>query len=166
MSYSKSAPKPFTKYGVGLHNVGSYQVSGMPWVTGSADLDSAKVHMVQFPYVTKKVTVKNISSENKFILVHFQSGSATIDSAGPPGVAFANDNPVYKGFHYVPVAMASSIEMNVKCTKLFISNLTAEAAFGSSATNNLAYVVSAELTNIPTSRMPHLTGSGITDAQP
>jgi len=151
-------------HGVGLRNVGSYQVSGMPWITGSADLDSGRVHMIQFPYVTKKVHVINTSA--KIILVHFQSGSATIPAPGAPGAAFANDNPVYAGFHYVPLAANGSIQMNVKCKEMFISNLTLEAAFGSSATDNLSYTVSAELTNIPTSRMPHLTGSGITDAQP
>ena len=29
---------PFNRYGVGINNVGSYQVSGIPWITGSTAL--------------------------------------------------------------------------------------------------------------------------------
>ena len=47
---------------VGLRNVGSYQVSGTPFVTGSSNLDDEKVHMVEFPYVSKSVTVINTTS--------------------------------------------------------------------------------------------------------
>jgi hypothetical protein len=42
---------------VGLSNVGSYQVSGQPWLSGNIDAStSAKV---QFPFVTGWVVVKN-----------------------------------------------------------------------------------------------------------
>jgi len=144
---------------VGLRNVGSYQVSGMPWVTGSWDLDNGKVHMIEFPYVTKTITVANVSAADRPILVHFQSGSAAaVTVPGPTGhqdIAATAD--VIAGFHYMPlVQFATTGLMSVKCTKLYISNLTGD-------TSNLRYMVYAELTNIPTQRMPHLTGSGITE---
>ena len=63
-----------TKGYVGLRNVGSYQVSGTPWITGSANLDTAKVHMVEFPHVSKSFTVINTNTTGSF-RVHFQSGS-------------------------------------------------------------------------------------------
>ena len=40
----------------GLRNVGSYQVSGWPYTTGSAVADTAR-YKVSFPYVTKSITV-------------------------------------------------------------------------------------------------------------
>jgi hypothetical protein len=150
---------------VGLRNVGSYQVSGMPWVTGSNNLASGKVHMVEFPYVTKKITVMNTSPGPKDtltgrpILIHFNSGSGPGDPVTFPGQSGEQDivvaGKVISGFHYFPVLMSGSIEMNVKCKRIYISQLTGLAAAG--------YQVLAELTNIPTRSMPHLTGSGITE---
>ena len=148
---------------VGLRNVGSYQVSGIPWATGSNNLDNGRVHMIAFPNVTKKVTVMNTTPgeqvRGRAILVHFQSGSAdTITDPGADGAKVINaGGDVINGFHYIPVLASGSLEMNIKCTKLYISNLNAASE------NNYAYQVYAELTNIPTHRMPHLTGSGITD---
>ena len=48
---------PTTNYAVGLHNVGSYQVSGIPYATGSVDCSVAT--RIQFPAVTKWVAVVN-----------------------------------------------------------------------------------------------------------
>ena len=58
-------------YTTGLRNVGSYQVSGTPFVTGSNNLDDGKVHMVEFPYVSKSVTVINITVPSGFASVTF-----------------------------------------------------------------------------------------------
>ena len=145
---------------VGLRNVGSYQVSGVPWVTGSDNLAHTKVHMIEFPYVTKKLTVMNITAgpadSSKEILVHFESGSGTTEVAIPGDTGaqtIAAGSDVIAGFHYAPVLLSGSLEMNVKCKKAYISNFNGATS---------AYVVIAELTNIPTRRMPHLTGSGIT----
>ena len=57
-------------YTTGLRNVGSYQVSGTPWVTGSQLRAGVFEHEICFPYVTKRVLVKNtknslIRSKNK-----------------------------------------------------------------------------------------------------
>jgi len=147
---------------VGLRNVGSYQVSGVPWVTGSDNLANAKVHMIEFPYVTKKLTVLNITAgpvdSSAAILVHFASGSGTaaVTIPGDSGAkTITPGSDVIAGFHYAPILLSGSLEMNVKCKKAYISNFNGATS---------AYVVIAELTNIPTSRMPHLTGSGITDS--
>lgn len=44
-------------YTAGLHNVGSFQVSGMPFTSGSVDASTAV--SVQFPYVTRWLYVVN-----------------------------------------------------------------------------------------------------------
>lgn len=48
-------------YTVGLNNVGSYQVSGMPFATGSIDAAAAAVK-IEFPYVTRWVQFYNHST--------------------------------------------------------------------------------------------------------
>ena len=45
------------KYTAGLNNVGSYQVSGMPFATGSVNATTAT--KIQFPYVTRWIYIKN-----------------------------------------------------------------------------------------------------------
>lgn len=49
------------QYKAGLHHVGSYQISGIPYVTGSltAPTSSGTPIVVEFPSVTKFVTVTN-----------------------------------------------------------------------------------------------------------
>jgi len=50
------------KQGVGLNNVGSYQVSGKPWATGSINATDAV--LVSFPSVTRWVYVVNHDGSN------------------------------------------------------------------------------------------------------
>lgn len=49
-------------YTVGLNNVGSYQVSGMPFATGSIDATTAV--KIEFPYVTRWVQLYNHAASN------------------------------------------------------------------------------------------------------
>lgn len=48
----------------GLNNVGSYQVSGIPFATGSLSVSSTAVTEVVFPQVSKFVVVKNLTVNN------------------------------------------------------------------------------------------------------
>ena len=50
------------KYTAGLNNVGSYQVSGIPFASGS--LDATTTISVTFPYVTKWVSIVNHDSNH------------------------------------------------------------------------------------------------------
>ena len=148
---------PTNIYTAGLQNVGSYQVSGIPFVTGSSDssLDANKVVKVEFPYVTKSITVINTSATTGDIRVHFQSGSGTtIDSNDPmKPVAISTNADVLVGNHFISLGDGkSSITMDVKVKEVYISTANA----------NRTFQLFAELTNIPTGRMYHLTGSGIT----
>jgi len=126
----------FNNYGVGLNHVGSYQSSGWPWLTGST-LIANQEWKISFPMVTKSITIiQSGSGEGR---AHFVSTS----SAGN----------VVSGRHYVSFETDNdSLTLNVKCTELYISCVTAGT-----------WEVAAELTNIPTSSMFTLTGSGHTD---
>ena len=156
--------------GAGLKSVGSYQVSGFPFVTGSHNLDKGKVHMIEFPFVAKSFTVINSNAAAaEYIRVHFNSG--TVQSVGAvtkPGEAGAKaiadaTSPVILGYHYIMIPGASgSMTFNVKCKKVYISaSDTPTATLHGPAVDNSKYQVFAELTTIGTSSMPHLTGSGI-----
>ena len=150
----------------GLRNVGSYQVSGHPFITGSTNLDANRMHMVEFDYVSKSFTVINTSANNgEDIRVHFQSGSGTtaLDFPGESGAqvtgggTIGEDTDVVINHHFITVpAVNGSVTFDVKCKRFYISNKTP-------ATNNLSYQVLAELTTIPARRMFNVTGSGITE---
>lgn len=146
--------------GVGLANVGSYQVSGRPYLTGSTinanGGSHGKVHKVVFPRVAKAFTVINstsiATSNSGDIRVHFGSGSTEVTNACDSYVIKTTDD-IITAYHYVTVKDQGSVTMNVKCKEVYISNWANATA---------AYEVVAELTHILTSSMYHLTGSGIT----
>jgi|18_taG_2_1085343.scaffolds.fasta_scaffold25345_1 hypothetical protein len=132
-------------YGVGLRNVGSYQVSGHPFLTGTTGDGAAGTEVkISFPFVTKNITIISSGSfdtattENS-LKVHFNSDS---------------DGDVLSGFHYITLdSEEDSMTFDVKCKEIYITNVT----------NNASWQMYATLTNIPTDRMYALTGSGLTD---
>ena len=133
---------PFKHYKAGLQNVGSYQVSGRPWITGSLTLGIGEEHQIEFPKVAKSVTVINTDAGGDDIRVHFNTSSA-------PG-------NVISGLHYVPLnENRDSVSINCKCKEIYISAPSTNAA-------TAAYCVVAELTSISTENMYTLTGSGLT----
>ena len=59
-------------YSTGLHNAGSYQVAGAPYITGSTSINNGDEDRIQFPNVTKSVTVYALSSsDGSGVDVHF-----------------------------------------------------------------------------------------------
>jgi hypothetical protein len=129
-------------YTAGLHNVGSYQVSGHPFVTGSTIKDAGNgptEHRIDFPYVTKSVVVKNYKT----------SGTKKIE------VRFVSTSSMTTDLHHISIPPDSFVTLNVKCTSIFLT------------TDNQAqtgqYEVYASLTSIPAARMYELTGSGISE---
>ena len=126
----------------GLYNVGSYQVSGRPYVTGSLLLTAGKEVRCTFPYVAKSVTVINNSSGSYPI-------RATFNATGSPGGVIA-------GMHHVTLRSSGSQTFNTKCVQMYVS---APSTNGDTA----QFTLIAELTNIPIGRMYALTGSGLTD---
>jgi hypothetical protein len=129
-------------YKAGLYNVGSYQVSGYPWITGSLNLSIGGEHRIQFPSVAKSVMIMNNEADAAADLrVHFNSTSSL--------------GNVITGNHFFPLPVArDAITFNIKCKEIYVSN--PGSAIGS-------YSIIAELTGIGKENMPDLTGSGLTD---
>ena len=128
----------FHAHRAGLRNVGSYQVSGHPYITGSLLSAAGKERKVSFPYVTKKITV--IASGSAELRIHFTStGSST---------------NVVNHLHYIKLdSHEDSMEFDVKCKEIYLSAPDASVSFQ----------IYASLTNILTGSMYDITGSGITD---
>jgi hypothetical protein len=135
----------FVNYKAGLRNVGSYQVSGAPWISGNVDIEPQDEDKFEFPFVTKAVTVINDSGAqgdaNGHLRIYFNASST---------------GDVFNGHHYVTLSGTSvtSVTLNVKCKEIYIANVSAMAG---------SYTVIAELTGIGADSMYQLTGSGLTD---
>ena len=134
------------KYGIGLRNVGSYQVSGHPYITGSTDLGSAgDTTKITFPFVTKSVT---LISSGAF-------GTATTENSFK--VSFndptTGDVITAAGQHYITLdSEEDRITFEVKCKEIYLTAVT----------DNPSFQLFASLTNIDISHMYALTGSGLT----
>ena len=129
----------------GLGSVGSYQVSGYPYITGSTTLADGGEDSIIFPGVTKSITVMNRlsgSGDAPDIRIHF----APLSSGN-----------VASGNHFIILTSnKDSITMNVQCKELYISRDDGSAG-------NASYTVFAEVTGIGREQMFPLTGSGITE---
>ena len=122
-------------YSIGLHNVGSYQVSGMPFASGSINARGASAVIVEFPYVTQWIQITNHDSSNEL------SASFT-----PEGMSGSN----FFKIHSVPTndkAAGYGLVLPVKCTRLYF-------------TGSANFDVVAGLTNIPVSRVNEVSPSG------
>ena len=143
----KTGQPIFGRHSVGIHNVGSYQSSGWPYITGSTIADQEEKYHA-FPMVAKAVTVVASGSgdaaafgTSAFLRVHFASTGG-------------DSSYVIDGHHYVSLENDDqSITFNSKCKGIYLTGHGTD----------VGYEVIAELTNIPTSSMFVLTGSGVTD---
>jgi hypothetical protein len=63
------------QYKAGISNVGSYQVSGIPWATSSltAPSTSSAPLQVSFPSITKFIVVKNVATGSVKVRVGFSA---------------------------------------------------------------------------------------------
>lgn len=123
----------------GIGNVGSYQVSGYPYITGSTVTGSEEVR-VQFPTVTKRVKIQVYDgTTNDHARVHFNSTA---------------DGNVIGGGHWWHIEDGIPFDQEVKCKEIYVTH-------DKGAT--VTFQVFAELTHIPTASMPILTGSGLTE---
>ena len=139
-------------YGVGLRNVGSYQVSGTPWVTGSAIAQNT-TQRFEFAYVPKSFTVINTGSKELYLHFHsettFSGSGATFDEAYASGHGWVTNK------HYITLASGDTVTLNTKQRYIFLSEPNNQAG--------AACEIFAELTNIPVARMYDLSGAGISD---
>ena len=77
---AKTGQPIFGYHSVGVHHVGSYQVSGFPYMTGGfvGTAGGSSEVRVPFPMITKSVTVIASGSMTGDLRVHFVStGSST-----------------------------------------------------------------------------------------
>jgi hypothetical protein len=119
-------------YYVGLQNVGSYQVSGIPFVTSSitAPISSSTPVQITFPSVTQRIIVENVGGEH--LRVGFSSN----------GVKGSNYFLVHEHAGGTP-SLFNYIDLRVKVSEIYI--LSHDGASTTAAS------ISAELTNIDTS---------------
>jgi hypothetical protein len=136
-------------YSVGLQNVGSYQVSGQPFLTGS-ETKPGQEYKISFPRVTKSVTV----------VMSGTAGSVTAPDA--LRVSFASTASMeiiqYSRNYFTLGGEGDAVTFNVKCKEIFINCITTQ---GEGAAPIVGFEIIAELTNIPTGSMYALTGTGI-----
>lgn len=132
---------------VGLRNVGSYQVSGHPFITGST-LNTTEEFQVDFPFVAKEFTVISSGSTDggPVLRVHFNT---------------SGDGNVIGGHHFISVSPGgASTTFDCKTTRVFVTCFS--GGIEQVAGSDNGFELLASLTNIPTSSMYPLTGSGLT----
>lgn len=138
----------------GLNNVSEYQVSGYPWITGSIFPANKYWMEVQFPRLAKSFTVLNLdagyihpsgSTSGTKELVVFFGNVSTPDTSIP---AQMQHN------HFITIPESKNgVSLDIKCTKVYIGCHDTSSIGG--------FQLMAELSGIPKSEMPILTGSGI-----
>ena len=126
-----------TPYSVGLQYVGAYQVSGVPFCSGSQmPGDTTTSIRFQFNKVSKRLTFKSNYAHD--IRIHFAPYQAGL--FGYTYGAITNNN-------FYTLAAGATVSLDVKCKEVFVSSTNAAAA----ASDEIQ--VFAELTNIPVGRM-------------
>jgi hypothetical protein len=132
-------------YGVGLQHVGSYQVSGKPYLSGAAGVTTTASSRFQFDTVTKSIRVRNTGGTNSLYLAFAPSGSGEFPAD------YSNGSGDSKNF--ILIKAGEEVNLNVKCREIFV--------YSAAGTTDVA--VYAELTHIPSARMFSLDGlAGVT----
>lgn len=128
-----------SNYRVGLNHVGSYQVSGKPYLSGSSlPTETSASIRFQFPSVSKRVVVR--TNDELEIRIHFAPYTS---SFGYASGAFDNNN-------FVTLSGSGEVDFDVKCKEIFVS--------APESTGSEIVEIYAELTNIPVERMFDLDG--------
>ena len=135
----------FTNYTVGRHNVGSYQVSGRPWASGSINcrIDALEIAQLDFGNVTSWVMISNMDSANNSVRVGFSSGGV----AGEPAATGHGNR-----FIEIPPSSGSGpVRLDLKLTQLFLSgsdNVSVVAGLTGIASGNIDF----QMNNSPAGR--------------
>jgi len=138
----------------GLGAVGSYQVSGHPYITGSTSFASNTSVQIDFPNVTGRVVVRNTDADADIKVSFRPTGSSVVGGLDqvPVSVLSASHGITVKALTAANGRL-SELDMQIKCRRVYITNDSANAG---------SWELYAELTGIDANQMYELTGSGIT----
>ena len=124
----------------GPNSVPAYQLSGIPYVTGSVVAGenlSAVQKQFDFPYVTRFITLSNYSgATTEELYVAFSAEGLS----GTPATGQKN---------FFVVGHDTNVTLDVRCKSVFIST----------SNDTLKWSMCAGLTTIPADQFPILTGS-------
>ena len=118
-------------YGVGISNVGSYQVSGIPYLTGAtAPVSSSTPVEIVFPEVTQRIIVSNTGLAD--LRIGFSAN----------GVKDTNNYFILHQHDRTTTSDYSKIDLRVKVSSIFL--------LSNSGSTTTTVRIAAELTNIDT----------------
>ncbi len=127
-------------YGVGISNVGSYQVSGIPYATSSIAVPSSASTPTEitFPDVTQRIFVSNVST------------------GSPLRVGFSSNGVKGTNYFIIPAATTTTVfptqEFRVKVSAIYILSNTTTPTSAS---------ICAELSNIDTNLLAKSGPTGL-----
>ncbi len=128
-------------YGVGLGNVGSYQVSGVPYLTGAtAPISSSTPVEIVFPEVTQRIIISNTGLAD--LRIGFSAN----------GVKNTNNYYVLHQHDGTTSSDYSKIDLKVKVSSIFL--------LSNSGSTTTSVRIAAELTNIDRNLLLHSGPSG------
>jgi hypothetical protein len=137
-------PKP------GAMSVGHYQISSTPWLTSSvwnsfsSNIGVAGTWRFDFPSVSRFIRVANhAASTSEFCVGFTQNGILA---------ASGTDGGDHIGAKYLTIKGTSSVQLDMRCTKLFVS--------GGNGMDGGAFDVVAGLTEIPGNMMSLSASNG------
>tara|TARA_R110002020_G_scaffold102622_2_gene240849 strand:+ start:823 stop:1434 length:612 start_codon:yes stop_codon:yes gene_type:complete len=182
----------FKRHQASISNVGSYQVSGYPWISGSlvtkagSDTDSTAEFHYQFPRVAKSVTVyfqsgtagdADAGNSSAGLRVHFHTTGAVSTyhaASNPAGHITATDgtglDTIADGTRCTSAVLKGRhfIELNSVDESITFNTKCTEIFVSradcadNAAATDIEVRVIAELTNISVAEFSAISGSGLT----
>ena len=145
----------YTTPRAGIASVGSYQISGTPYVSSSTLADG---HVLQFdlPAVSRRLLIRNDSVAQATSLVVAFDNPVTNPAVMALGHGININSPADIGTSFTLSGSVPFIDLDIKCSKFFLYSPNSSGA-------TVRYTVIGELTGIQPSQMFELTGSGIND---
>lgn len=127
------------QYKPGLHNVGNYQVSGIPYVTGNLSIpaNTQAPTVITFPSVTQRVHIHNNDATNGLRI-----GFSALGVSGSGASKYWLVEP-----HTNNGKNNDYIELRVKTDKLFLLSNTTSAVSGAYIAAELTGITDYELTS-------------------
>jgi len=104
-------------YTAGLNNVGSYQVSGIPYLSGGIDATGVGGASLTFPYVTRWITITNSGSVDLYY--GYSLNGATGNNAG------------------IVLPNSTTPRLEVKVTELYMAGGTSGGVYVAAGLTNL-----------------------------